>query len=260
MKGLLLTILLIFFLIVAGIVVISRMDLMLEGKNMPSAQAEAFYSYAPQQYFSFSGSGQSGPNQTSGRFKRNSHFKKSIRPGRTSPWAFSGFNPINSVEPASNNLSPLPTVNSSLPPSEAALSASDSSSSPESPSSSGTNYSSPYYSPVISSGPQEIIVPLFPISGSNESGSAIISSTGPDSSRVTIHLKNYIPANVQPAFIQTGNCSEPGGIAHNLVAANNGFSQTNLDVPLFAFFESPMSVNVQRSRAEAFITEVCGDI
>lgn len=108
--------------------------------------------------------------------------------------------------------------------------------------------------------PGTIIVPLQAIGGSNQTGSATLTSAG-DKTNVVIALNGVAGDAVEPAHIHQGSCAKLNPKpAYPLTSVAGGQSATTLNVPLSALQTGGFAINVHQSTTNISTYVACGNI
>lgn len=95
---------------------------------------------------------------------------------------------------------------------------------------------------------------------SGQSGTAILTDLGNNTTKVVIDLGANSPAGPQPAHLHTGTCSNLGAVKYPLTNVANGKSETTVNVALSALLAEPYAVNVHKSTTEAAIYVSCAEV
>jgi hypothetical protein len=108
---------------------------------------------------------------------------------------------------------------------------------------------------------QDVSVKLGPLNSSGESGTATLSDTGGNKTKVVISVTGQ-PANVpQPVHVHIGSCAQMDPKpAYGLTTLVDGKSETVIDQPLSALQNNRFAINGHKSAQEATTYVFCGDI
>ena len=108
---------------------------------------------------------------------------------------------------------------------------------------------------------QNVNVNLGPQNNSGESGTATLSDTGGNKTKVVISVTGQ-PANVpQPVHIHIGSCAQmEAAPAYGLTTLIDGKSETVVDQPLSQLQSGKFAINGHKSAQEASTYVFCGNI
>ena len=108
--------------------------------------------------------------------------------------------------------------------------------------------------------PGTVVVPLQAIGGSNQTGSATLTSAG-DKTNVVIALNGAAADAVEPAHVHQGSCAKlDPKPAYPLTSVAGGQSATTLNVPLSALQTGGFAINVHQSTTNISTYVACGNI
>ncbi|HET9341334.1 MAG TPA: hypothetical protein VFO25_00295 [Candidatus Eremiobacteraceae bacterium] len=108
--------------------------------------------------------------------------------------------------------------------------------------------------------PGTIVVPLQAIGGSNQTGSATLTSAG-NKTNVVIALNGVAADAVEPAHIHQGTCAKlDPKPTYPLTSVAGGQSATTLNVPLSALQTGGFAINVHQSMTNISTYVACGNI
>ena len=108
--------------------------------------------------------------------------------------------------------------------------------------------------------PGTIVVPLQAIGGSNQTGSATLTSVG-DKTNVVIALNGVAANAVEPAHIHQGTCAKlDPKPTYGLTSVTGGQSATTLNMPLSALQTGGFAINVHQSGTNLSTYVACGNI
>jgi hypothetical protein len=104
-----------------------------------------------------------------------------------------------------------------------------------------------------------VIVTMAPQSGSNESGTAMLTKKGADTTKVVVNLPGA--TGQQPAHIHKGTCSnlDPKP-TYPLSPVANGKSETVVKAPLDDLSKGGYAINVHKSARDLKTYVSCGEI
>lgn len=108
--------------------------------------------------------------------------------------------------------------------------------------------------------PGTVVVPLQAIGGSNQTGSATLTSAG-NKTNVVIALNGVAADAVEPAHIHQGTCAklDPKPM-YGLTSVAGGQSATTLNMPLSALQTGGFAINVHQSGTNLATYVACGNI
>jgi len=108
--------------------------------------------------------------------------------------------------------------------------------------------------------PGTVIVPLQALGGSNQTGSATLTSAG-NKTNVVIALNGVASNSVEPAHIHAGTCAKlDPKPTYPLTSVAGGQSATTLNVPLSALQTGGFAINVHQSTTNISTYVACGNI
>ncbi|HEY7994601.1 MAG TPA: hypothetical protein VID24_10340 [Candidatus Eremiobacteraceae bacterium] len=108
--------------------------------------------------------------------------------------------------------------------------------------------------------PGTVVIPLQAIGGSNQTGSATLTSAG-DKTNVVIALNGVAADAVEPAHIHQGTCAKlDPKPTYGLTSVAGGQSATTLNMPLSALQTGGFAINVHQSAANIGTYVACGNI
>ena len=108
--------------------------------------------------------------------------------------------------------------------------------------------------------PGTVVVPLQAIGGSNQTGSATLTSVG-SKTNVVIALNGVTADAVEPAHIHLGTCAKlDPKPTYPLTSVAGGQSATTLNVPLSALQTGGFAINVHQSMTNISTYVACGNI
>lgn len=111
-----------------------------------------------------------------------------------------------------------------------------------------------------SSGDDSVTVQLNEQNGSGESGTATLTKSGNDRTKVVIALA-HSPAEPQPAHIHKGSCDNLDPTPeYPLQSVANGSSATTVAASLKSLEDNSFAVNVHKSASDLQTYIACGDI
>lgn len=108
--------------------------------------------------------------------------------------------------------------------------------------------------------PGAVVVPMQAIGGSNQTGTATLTSAG-DKTQVVIALNGMPAGSQEPAHIHPGTCAKPNPKpAYPLSTVSDGQSATTVPVALSALQSGGFSINVHQSASNLGTYVACGNI
>lgn len=108
--------------------------------------------------------------------------------------------------------------------------------------------------------PGTVVVPLQALGGSNQTGSATLTSAG-DKTNVVIALNGVAANSVEPAHIHQGTCAKlDPKPTYPLTSVAGGQSATTINVPLSALQTGGFAINVHQSTTNISTYVACGNI
>lgn len=106
-----------------------------------------------------------------------------------------------------------------------------------------------------------VVVQLGQMSSSGQTGTATLTSTIDNKTKVVIELKGEPPSAVEPAHIHTGTCKKLNPKpAYPLTNVNGGTSTTTINATLASLENGRFSVNVHQSTQNISTYVACGTI
>jgi hypothetical protein len=106
----------------------------------------------------------------------------------------------------------------------------------------------------------DVTVPLNPVGGSGESGTAILTPDG-SKTKVVVNVTGQPAGTAHPAHVHKGTCAQlDPKPAYGLPTVSGGKSQATIDVPLATLQSGKFAINAHKSAQDLGTHVFCGDI
>jgi hypothetical protein len=96
-------------------------------------------------------------------------------------------------------------------------------------------------------------------SGSGQSGTAILTADGDDSTRIVVELSNP-PTVAQPSHVHSGNCDDIGAVVAPLESINDGHAESVVRMSLKELQRGGLIIHAHKSEPESKVSVACSEI